>query len=579
MASSGTTRTDAHVLRPKFKPFWMRAVPLGMLALFFISRTPETQVIGIGVGVFVVLEAIALRNSSITCSSDGFVYRNMNRTTSHRWSDLAEFVLVEQRMLFGLIPVNRYLGWNFAPGYKTNRLLAVARRLARSFRLADAMIKPMGFHVPTLVVTMNQFLEMSRSRERAAIHAAQARALAELPTIVVSRRARQFGGTWQEARSWFGGGPRLGSIPWPRNRSGVPMNFVAQFDLTEIAAIAPGSPLPTSGSLAFFLGDRPVVYIPPQSGLPMAKAPTDAVTLDEAGYGERCPCCLPGDPSTPQCFPYWPVDFTALGTFPSLDDATSDDVEERREARYAEQLATVDEHFVRRQFPFDARDAFTLVSDASPLCWWHSAIHLAHCLRVACESATTQPSRSFQAVTVGGGNGSRMVEEDNGSRLHTFRTLATEMLEWTRDRDPWILMQKSEIERLKHVLTRLNADFPEFTRWPIPLDLNDLATFTLKVMATAEDRAYASIPADIRRLINQRYLLPTDHWHQIFGESIDVQGNAVDETQGNCLLLRLTNDDMMHWNFGDNSVYHFYISPQALAAGNWNAARMTCECH
>src|SRR5262245_46541774 len=74
-----------------------------------------------------------------------------------------------------------------------------------------------------------------------------------VPTLVVSRRPRHAGAHWADARSWFGGHPRLGSHAWPRSKSGKPMTFVAQIDLSELAARAGGTSLPTQGALAFFI--------------------------------------------------------------------------------------------------------------------------------------------------------------------------------------------------------------------------------------------------------------------------------------------------------------------------------------
>src|SRR5215207_289768 len=83
----------------------------------------------------------------------------------------------------------------------------------------------------------------------------------------------------------------------------------------------------------------------------------------------------------------------------------------------------------------------------------------------------------------------------------------------------------------------------------------------------------------VRSLINSQYLLPTHAWHQMFGRGVDIQGNAAYENEGNVLLLQLVYDDMMHWQFGDNGAFQFWISPDDLAGGNWAAVRVTFECH
>ena len=55
------------------------------------------------------------------------------------------------------------------------------------------------------------------------------------PTLLVSRRPRQVDVDWSGARSWLGGAPRMGATPWPRDKKGVPLLFVAQIDLAEVA--------------------------------------------------------------------------------------------------------------------------------------------------------------------------------------------------------------------------------------------------------------------------------------------------------------------------------------------------------
>ena len=66
----------------------------------------------------------------------------------------------------------------------------------------------------------------------------------------------------------------------------------------------------------------------------------------------------------------------------------------------------------------------------------------------------------------------------------------------------------------------------------------------------------------------------------MFGRGVEIQGNssAMGE-EGYIMLLQLTHDDLMHWGFGDNGVYQFWISPADLAKHNWAAVKMTFECH
>lgn len=89
------------------------------------------------------------------------------------------------------------------------------------------------------------------------------------------------------------------------------------------------------------------------------------------------------------------------------------------------------------------------------------------------------------------------------------------------------------------------------------------------------------MPEAIRAVIDTQYLLPTRSctWHQMFGMGVEIQGNAAAANEAKVMLLQLVYDDMMHWRFGDNGAFQFWISPDDLVQGNWAAAQVTFECH
>ena len=76
--------------------------------------------------------------------------------------DVERFSVVEQRGL-GLIPMNRFLGWNYSTAYKNYKRLAIPRAVARFVGMTDAMIKPIGFNVKELASVMNEHLRQSRA--------------------------------------------------------------------------------------------------------------------------------------------------------------------------------------------------------------------------------------------------------------------------------------------------------------------------------------------------------------------------------------------------------------------------------
>jgi hypothetical protein len=147
---------------------------------------------------------------------------------------------------------------------------------------------------------------------------------------ITTRRAEQQG----VGQSRIGGMPDLpSSIAWPR-RDGIPLAFLAQIDLADVAALLPDGPLPSSGHLWFFYdmkawpgGDDPkdaggaVVHYQP-AGLALSRA------------------VVPAELSEKWCFPSCAVALESYQDIPELGDidgATEllKDDEEKRERYYA----------------------------------------------------------------------------------------------------------------------------------------------------------------------------------------------------------------------------------------------------
>jgi Domain of unknown function (DUF1963) len=160
-----------------------------------------------------------------------------------------------------------------------------------------------------------------------------------------------------------------------------------------------------------------------------------------------------------------------------------------------------------------------------------------------------------------------------------FKTFVQDTIEWVEGHDPWSLMRPPDIEQLDRRIKRVREEFKDFDAF-VPHRREDLETSTLVAMASADERGYAALPEPIRTLINRDYLLPSGGWHQMFGRGIEIPGDSVAmREEGHIMLLQLTYDNLMHWSFGDNGVYQFWISPTDLLQRNWAAAKMTFECH
>lgn len=586
------------------------------------------------------------------------------------------------------------------------------------------------------------------------------------PTLLLSRRRRQPGIDWSNARSWLGGAPRLGNVAWPRGEDGRPFHHAAQIDLAEIAARTGATGLPATGALAFFIGrEGAVVYVPDHMSHSPASPPADTPDLSESCNQWRAD--LAGRP----LFPFWPLDFTVLDV-PYIPE---DEDFEHVEKRVAAQVAEVKRHFTRRQYNLSPEQAFfgapipdwwqtaihytdglttalknianvlrdkqgslewsrkkleevrakddgapaaikeaekhvamyeawiakltqlepdfrafvaeavawtggrdpwslmtaeevthlvslpasgnpkfhdftsnhaadgfeylkekmlkalpvvgdpaftalpetvrTVVNDkrAPRPQWWYSAIYYSQCLQEAARSGVPPAlkrrqerlefSRKELSKLQPKGTLATLMERINGKSKQLdeaaarvardeaelaqltamesdFRRFVDDTADWTKGHDPWAFMETADAERLESILQRAKQDFDPFTTTYASRYITVPETTTLVVLASAETRAYATLPAKVRTFINETCLLPPNVWHQMFGEGLNIQTAASDNAEeGNHLLLQLTYDDMMFWRFGDNGAYQFWISPENLAQQNWAAVNVTIECH
>jgi hypothetical protein len=434
----------------------------------------------------------------------------------------------------------------------------------------------------------------------------------EFPTLMISRRARDLGSEWNEPRSWFGGAPRLGQQEWPRGGPRrLPLYFLAQIDLAEVQREIGSSATLPDGALAFFIsgGDKhdcAVVHVPRSESREPTAPPADALAVLETN-GDIFPATFAD--TDPRLFPRWPVDITALEIEPPTLAENADD-EEIREAEGQAQVDAVNRQFNRRQFFFKAYHAYEQIGgDVERRFWWHIAHHYFACLNTALRHlsyvqlrqrelelartklARLKPTSITGVLGVLGLRSNQPNEElkkaqDDVTRCETqlaeieqraaeFARFARDVASWVPATDPWEPMSPEAVETLRSTFERGKKEFPQFHR---PHSFDDLETEMLVALATADDRAYATMPDAIRHLINTRYLLPSSGWHQMFGRGVDIQGNAAIDNEGNVMLLQLVYDDMVQWQFGDMGAFQFWIPPSDLDEGNWSAVRVTFEC-
>ncbi|BCW90113.1 hypothetical protein sos41_32810 [Alphaproteobacteria bacterium SO-S41] len=424
--------------------------------------------------------------------------------------------------------------------------------------------------------------------------------------VVVSLKPRDPNPRWHDARSWFGGQPRLGGQPWPRGRkSGQALPFAAQLDLAELAAAHPDSPLPKSGSLAFFLDEGAVVFVPDRADRTPTPTPANAVGCYEP-EGDIFP--QKPSPYTRFAFPFWPIAFTTLGVSGDMPDFDDDDsVEGLQEALSAAVAAA----FEKREFFFTAKQAIVAAGETVMPFWWHGPLTYAEHLRIAqfhagdverarrpyLEKARsevvrltpkkrfslfgTRPTPPDPALEKAQKELARAEAQDARYRrqLAGFDAFIAEADAFAAGRDPWTPMTPAEVEAFRALFKRGRTEFEDIARYRTPHSPEDIATSTMLAMMTGDETAFAALPVPYRDYINTRYRLTSSGWHQIFGLGVDIQGSAISENVDNHLLLQLMYDDMVAWRFGDMGAFQFWITPEALAARDWNAASLTFECH
>jgi hypothetical protein len=429
--------------------------------------------------------------------------------------------------------------------------------------------------------------------------------------LVVARKPRTSEREWDQATSWFGDRPRLGSLSWPRDaKTGEPLIFVAQIDLREIVRHAPE--FPAHGSLAFFLGargslDGAVLHVPGDTSGRRTDPPSDARPVRVlGGYPFPHDDC----PGVAALFPYWPLELKPLNIpVPDLDDEDAVMAAIERESTAA----------VNNIFP-DGRSHLSF-KEASAACegmplphWWHSAIFLAGCMRNAMHNAPNRlraiepylakARADVQALTakskpVLGIFGRRAAPPgpelekarqtlDRYERqvaayqaeLPKFTALVEECVALAAGRKPTDPMEPADWRTLSALFERARGEFKDIGRYGVPFSLQDIEGETLLYLLTADEAAYLSLPAPIRALANRRCRLPSGGaWHQMFGRGVDIQGGAIENSIDHHMLLQLVYDDMMHWRFGDVGAYQFWIRPEDVKARNWPAAQLTFECH
>lgn len=383
--------------------------------------------------------------------------------------------------------------------------------------------------------------------------------------VALVRKQRERARDWFSDTSWFGGLPRLGATPWPRDAAGTPLPFAAQIDLADLAAARPEMPLPPGGSLAFFLGAGAVVAVPagvqdftePPADLPPA--------YDEGGQP------FPSRTSrlTRWFFPFWPVHTVPLDQPDGADDV---------EISASLGVAT-------RDHPFYA----TGVGAPVDVLWWHCVMHLADRLHGALDDAPRLLARrrdelvrqhaererlrtDAAAMPYALEDATEIAEQMEAEYIVLQDQCAAlpEMVEaldgFVAGRDPLKRLTAEELAVVGDILAEIHERYGDAVRDAVPGTLAELATIALRAMISGPPEMLAAIPDATLLRLNREYRLPPAHLHRMF----DADGADV-------ILLQLGYDDLMEWSWAETGTWRFRIPAPALASGDLGAATLSFE--
>ncbi|MEO0624411.1 MAG: DUF1963 domain-containing protein [Pseudomonadota bacterium] len=411
-----------------------------------------------------------------------------------------------------------------------------------------------------------------------------------LPPVVLGRRPIPVDGVWGPARSWFGGRPSLGAVPWPQDETGLPMEFAAQIHFGELAAADfPG--LPASGAIAAFLGRmdsrgqagclRMVADkdLGRPTNPPADKPPVSAFLYDDDGE------IVDADA---KCFPYWPLDVHVV---PKALGAN------QRELRSA----------ALRQIGVD--DTPSKNKAPQTVCWHSAMLYLADLRRMQDNAGRTlrfhdeETARNEGIMAELRANAAAETEElgapservskliadmelylarsrkARGERVDQIAALPgriREIASWIGGHDAWSTMTDADRDRFR---ASVREDFRAFRLVSNRVHLwsDDYVRRTERTMATGGQRSRAALPPTVRARLSGPERLPGDGLHQMFGTGVAIQ-NASEMHGGKVMVLQLVYDMWMGWRFGDVGAFQFWLSPEDFRASRFDAAHVTFEC-
>lgn len=380
------------------------------------------------------------------------------------------------------------------------------------------------------------------------------------------------------ARSWSGGLPRMpADLAWPiRAKTGRPMSFLAQIDLSDLPATARAQGLPAAGVLWFFtaLDDTieaeqvAVLYRPDTGPWPERTAPANLDFLS----GEAPYSLFPeGDPLASIAVRQ-AMSFRAVDTYADDLPEAMWDIEDLEELLWSVHRAALVRALGERPAPptVDHYSWKTLGSAD----WPPAGLFAELGARAAFEAL---PSKSVYAKP----DPERTAEEqalhqalmsDAEARVEHWRARRFEPLTASERQDfqAWLRGFMTRAAALKR--GRLGDRSPP-TAFDFTYPIEKTPMFAAYHVLAHGGPAVATLPAPLRQ---PRVWAPDNAPDdQMLGHGSSAQDGPY-RNRDNVLLLQIAGDDDKPW-LGDGMMLHFWITPQDLAARRFDRVFPTYE--
>jgi hypothetical protein len=450
------------------------------------------------------------------------------------------------------------------------------RNITKRATLAGALAGVLGLVLPRRATAG------ATTREDALLRQVRAHVLRSLRRGVLVLRAWPGAPEETSARSWSGGLPRMpADLAWPmRAKTGKPMSFLAQIDLSELPPTARAQGLPATGVLWFFAGlddtideaeQVAVIYRPSAGPWPERAAPADLPSMSgESPYS----LFAEGDPlasvAVRQAMSFRPIDTyadsgedlpRAAWDMDGLDDMLWD-------IRRAALVRALGE---RPEPPNVTAHDWKTLGDPD---WPQAGLFAELGARVALKALpwkgryrTSDPDWTAEGLAL-----RQDLEAEASARIEDWRARRFEALTPT-ERATFQAWLKGFMVRCGGLTPDKAGGHSPPTDFNFEYPLRDTPVFAAYHAMAHGGPGVESLSAPLRRpRIWGPDNAPDD---QMLGHGVSEQ-DAPYTNRNNILLLQIAGDDDKPW-IGEGMMLHFWITPADLAARRFDRVFPTYE--